>query len=85
MRGRPADLVADLAEPIPVAVIAELLGVPESDRHLLRPWSRAIVALFELEHGGGGRARGRLGEPRSSGRTCWTSPPPAGARPGTTC
>jgi cytochrome P450 len=44
------DLVADLAEPIPVAVIAELLGVPEADRHLLRPWSRAIVALYELEH-----------------------------------
>jgi cytochrome P450 len=44
------DLIADLAEPIPVAVIAELLGVPEADRHRLRPWSRAIVALYELEH-----------------------------------
>jgi cytochrome P450 len=43
------DVIADLAEPIPVAVIAELLGVPEADRRLLRPWSRAIVAMFELE------------------------------------
>jgi cytochrome P450 len=32
-----------------VAVIAELLGVPEADRPLLRPWSRAIVAMYELE------------------------------------
>jgi cytochrome P450 len=45
------DLMADLAEPIPVAVIAELLGVPPADRHLLRPWSRAIVAMYELEPG----------------------------------
>jgi cytochrome P450 len=43
-----ADLIATLAEPLPVAVIAELLGVPEADRHLLRPWSNAIVALYEL-------------------------------------
>jgi cytochrome P450 len=49
VRGGIRDLIADLAEPIPVAVIAELLGVPEADRHLLRPWSRAIVAMFELE------------------------------------
>ena len=44
------DVIADLAEPIPVAVIAELLGVPEADRRRLRPWSRAIVRLYELEH-----------------------------------
>jgi cytochrome P450 len=49
VRGGPTDLIADLAEPVPVAVIAELLGVPEPDRRLLRPWSRAIVAMFELD------------------------------------
>ncbi|WP_030199392.1 cytochrome P450 [Streptomyces sp. NRRL S-87] len=42
------DLVAAVAEPLPVAVIAELLGVPESDRGLLRPWSSAICGMFEL-------------------------------------
>ncbi|MFJ6211826.1 cytochrome P450 [Streptomyces sp. NPDC092296] len=42
------DLVARVAEPLPVAVIAEMLGVPEGDRHLLRPWSAAIVGMFEL-------------------------------------
>jgi len=41
------DLIADYAEPLPVAVIAELLGVPEADRCLLRPWSAAIVAMYE--------------------------------------
>ena len=44
-----ADLVAELAEPLPVAVIAELLGFPEADRHLLRPWSNDIVSLYEPE------------------------------------
>jgi cytochrome P450 len=31
-------------------VISELLGVPEADRGLLRPWSAAIVAMYELSH-----------------------------------
>jgi cytochrome P450 len=42
------DLVATLAEPLPVTVIAELLGVPEADRHLLRPWSADICGMYEL-------------------------------------
>jgi cytochrome P450 len=41
------DLLADYAEPLPVAVIADLLGVQESDRSLLRPWSAGIVAMYE--------------------------------------
>src|SRR5690606_27677983 len=44
------DLLEDFATPLPVAVIAELLGVPEADRHHLRPWSQAIVAMYELGH-----------------------------------
>ncbi|MFI0466887.1 cytochrome P450 [Saccharopolyspora sp. 5N102] len=32
------ELVADLAYPLPVIVIAELLGVPSSDRDLFRQW-----------------------------------------------
>ena len=46
-RGR-MDLLKDFAEPIPVTVIAELLGVPEADRPQLRPWSAKIVKLYEL-------------------------------------
>ena len=44
------DLLRDFAEPLPVAVIAELLGVPEVDRPLLRPWSAKIVKLYELRY-----------------------------------
>ena len=42
------DLVRNYAEPLPVTVIAELLGVPEEERHNLRPWSAAIVRLYEV-------------------------------------
>ncbi len=43
------DLLAAVAEPLPVEVIAELLGVPQSDRRLLRPWSNAIVKMYEYD------------------------------------
>jgi cytochrome P450 len=33
---------------LPVTVIAELLGVPEVDRALLRPWSADICGMYEL-------------------------------------
>jgi cytochrome P450 len=42
------DLIADYAEPLPVKIIADLLGFPESDEHLLRPWSQAIVKMYEV-------------------------------------
>ncbi|MFD5424862.1 cytochrome P450 [Streptomyces sp. NPDC127084] len=42
------DLLAEVAEPLPVAVIAEMLGVPEADRVLLRPWSADICGMYEL-------------------------------------
>jgi cytochrome P450 len=43
----PVDLIALYAEPLPVQVIAELLGVPPADWPLLRPWSNAIVKMYE--------------------------------------
>ncbi|MDI5962067.1 cytochrome P450 [Streptomyces sp. SL13] len=42
------DLLAQVAEPLPVAVIAEMLGIPPQDREPLRPWSAAICGMFEL-------------------------------------
>ncbi|MFB7371109.1 cytochrome P450 [Streptomyces sp. NPDC056222] len=44
------DLLADVAEPLPVAVIAEMLGIPAEDeeRGRLRPWSADICGMFEL-------------------------------------
>ncbi len=47
LAGGSADLVALVAEPLPVEVIAELLGVPAADRRHLRPWSNAIVKMYE--------------------------------------
>lgn len=44
-----ADLLEHVAGPLPVEVIAELLAVPESDRHRLRPWSNAIVKMYEYD------------------------------------
>ncbi|MDP9094477.1 MAG: cytochrome P450 [Actinomycetota bacterium] len=46
-QGAPVDLIARYAEPLPVQVIAELLGIPRSDWALLRPWSNAIVKMYE--------------------------------------
>lgn len=43
--GRPADLKAGLAFPLPVWVICDLLGVPESDRDSFAYWSDAMLNL----------------------------------------
>ncbi len=43
------DLLADFAEPLPVRVIAELLGVSPADEINLRPWSQAIVKMYEFD------------------------------------
>ncbi|MFD9717545.1 cytochrome P450 [Streptomyces sp. NPDC059076] len=48
VRDGGGDLLARVAEPLPVAVIAEMLGVPDADRALLRPWSADICGMFEL-------------------------------------
>ena len=42
------DVIADFAEPLPVKVIASMLGFPDEDEHLLRPWSQAIVKMYEV-------------------------------------
>lgn len=42
------NFVSDIAEPLPVIMIADLLGIPEEHHHNLRPWSGAIVKMYEL-------------------------------------
>ena len=43
------DVVGEFAEPLPVLVIAELLGVPSSYADDLRDWSQAIVKMYEVD------------------------------------
>jgi pimeloyl-[acyl-carrier protein] synthase len=41
------DLIADLAYPLPVVVIAELLGVPPEDRSVFHEWSSVLAASLD--------------------------------------
>ncbi len=41
-------MTSGLAEPLPVIVIAELLGVPPADRELFVRWSHAIAATTDV-------------------------------------
>ncbi len=38
------EVIADLALPLPVTVIAEMLGVPAEDRHKFHGWSQGMIA-----------------------------------------
>jgi cytochrome P450 PksS len=40
------DIIADYALPLPVTIIAEMLGVPESDRVRFHQWSDTLVQSF---------------------------------------
>ena len=48
-RDGSADLLETVAQPLPVEVIAELLRVPADARPSLRPWSNAIVKMYEYD------------------------------------
>ena len=39
------DLIRDFAYPIPAVIIAEMMGVPPSDRDMFKAWSDAIMIL----------------------------------------
>jgi pimeloyl-[acyl-carrier protein] synthase len=41
------DLIEDLAYPLPVTVIAELLGVPSGDHEVFKAWSAAIAGSLD--------------------------------------
>jgi cytochrome P450 len=41
------DIIGRYAEPLPVYVICDLLGVPRDDHVQLRAWSQAIVHMYE--------------------------------------
>jgi unspecific monooxygenase len=41
------DVMADLAEPLPVMVICDLLGVPVEDQAQFKPWSESIGRMLD--------------------------------------
>jgi cytochrome P450 len=45
-RNDQVDLMEEFAAPLPILVISELLGIPETDRPQVRDWSRTIISGF---------------------------------------
>src|SRR5262249_40243610 len=45
------DLVAGYALPLPVTIIADLLGVPAADRHRFHRWSSRVVSIASARDG----------------------------------
>jgi pimeloyl-[acyl-carrier protein] synthase len=41
------DVISDLAYPLPVRVICEMLGVPNEDQQRIREWSRKIAPIID--------------------------------------
>ncbi len=42
------DVMADLAYPLPVALIAEIMGVPAADRQRFRQWADALAGVLDV-------------------------------------
>jgi cytochrome P450 len=51
------EFVEDFANPLPLAVMCELLGVPTEDYDTFRVWSTDLGLVFSLAHGGDIAAR----------------------------
>ncbi|MFF4576670.1 cytochrome P450 [Streptomyces sp. NPDC001410] len=43
--GEPADLVGRFAQPLPLTVMCDMLGIPAQDRAMLHPWSEVLLSL----------------------------------------
>ena len=48
-----ADFVTDIAAELPLVVIAELLGVPQEDRHNMFDWSNRMIGRLDSEYAEG--------------------------------
>ncbi|MGC5036295.1 MULTISPECIES: cytochrome P450 [unclassified Streptomyces] len=42
--GPPADLIERVLEPFPIALVSEVMGVPEADRERVHAWTRQIIS-----------------------------------------
>lgn len=64
--GGPVELISEFAFPMPLTVIAELLGVPASDHHVFRTWAYGVAVgmdhtLSRRSDGGSYTRMGDLG------------------------
>ncbi len=48
--GESFDLIATLAQPLPAMVIAEMMGVPEHERHLFQRWSEELTGATMIDN-----------------------------------
>ncbi|MGW6918888.1 cytochrome P450 family protein [Kitasatospora sp. NPDC054939] len=67
--GTEVDLVAELADPLPVTVICRLLGVPRADRPSIRSWSTDLFADHERADAASHALAGYLAELIADKRT----------------
>lgn len=57
LAGGTMDMATDFAVPLPIMVIAEMLGAPTADYPRLRRWSDGIVTLIDTLQGGAAAER----------------------------
>jgi cholest-4-en-3-one 26-monooxygenase len=60
-QGGTGDFVADIAVDLPLSAIADLLGVPASDRAKLFHWSNSMMNVDDPEYGGSERSGSEYG------------------------
>jgi cytochrome P450 len=56
------DVIADFAVPLPVTIIAEMLGIPAADRELFKRWSDHMVGFLDPQASPGPRVLRRTVE-----------------------
>jgi len=54
------DFVTEIAAELPLQVIAEMIGIPLEDRHLIFKWSNDMIGFDDPEYGGGGAEVGKI-------------------------
>lgn len=60
--GSPVDMIPYLSAPLPIMVISELFGIPESEQEKVREWSDALVGDWEADPVGPRAALDAFGE-----------------------
>ncbi|GAB3451277.1 cytochrome P450 [Actinophytocola sediminis] len=50
--GGVRDFVEEFGDPLPLAVMCELLGVPTADYEIFRGWTTEVGLVFSIAHGG---------------------------------